>query len=238
MDETWLRQAIAEAVGTFVLVFLTVLVVAVGVGATPNALTYGLVVGGLVAGLNHISGGHFNPAITLGLLLCQQIDVMSAAVYWLAQCVGAVLGAVSVMFAVDRDAVAAAAPAIATDLSVGGAIAIEAVATFVLVLVMMTMVIDQRSSFPAYPFAVGLTIVAANLATRPLTGGVFNPAKGLGPALVGGEWDGLAAWLAGPLVGAFLAWALYWFSFSDRERKPRHPFPEPVPPPADPLLLP
>ncbi|WP_162606165.1 MIP/aquaporin family protein [Jiangella asiatica] len=239
MSDAWIRNAVAEAVGAFILVTSTLLVV--GAGATPRALTYGLVVVGLVVGLGHVSGGHFNPAITLAMLLDRKIDVLGAAAYWIAQFAGAALGAVTVMLTTDREVVEAGTPRIADAMDVGGAIVLEAIFTFAIVLVVFCSVVDERAPLSAYPFGIGMTVAVGAFATDALTGGALNPAKGFGPAVVSGEWDAVAAWLAGPIIGAALAWAFYRFVIAPPGNTPafgrrRPTYPEPVPPPGPSLL--
>lgn len=219
MADNWLRKAAVEAIGTFVLVFVVVMVLGVGQLATLTVLTYGFVVAGLVAALGHVSGGHFNPAITLAMLLAKKIDAVGAATYWVAQFAGAVVGALVVWASTSRDAVAIGTPVVDEELiSMTGGVVVEAVATFLLVLVFFGTVVDERSPISAYPFAIGLTVLAAHAPLLPLTRGALNPARGFGPAVVSGEWGGLAAWLVGPLAGAVLAWVVYRFVISEPKR--------------------
>ena len=153
------------------------------------------------------------------------------------QFAGAALGALVVMLAVDDEGVAAGTPMINENLvNVGGAVALEAVATFILVLVFFGTVVDERAPVSVYPFAIGGVVIAGNGALLATTGGALNPARGFGPAVVSGEWDAVASWLAGPLIGAVLAWALYAFVISDREPSSKNTFPQPVPPPGPSLL--
>ncbi|MGH8828436.1 MAG: MIP/aquaporin family protein [Jiangellaceae bacterium] len=216
MPDTWLRNAVAEAIGTFALCFVGLLVVASGADLTAVALANGVIILVFVAALGHVSGGHFNPAITLGMFLGRKIDIQGAAVYWAAQVIGALAASLVVLLATDRAAVAAGTPVIADGVSIFWAIVLEAVATFFLVLVVFGTVVDQRAPLSAYPFAIGLAITAGVFAIGPFTGGALNPARGFGPALVSGEWGGTAAWLIGPLVGGVLAWAVFEYVIMSR----------------------
>lgn len=237
MVDVWLRNAVAEAIGTMALVFVTVMVLGVSGLATPAALSYGFIVAALVASLGHVSGGHFNPAITVAMFLAKKIDAVGALVYVVAQFAGGALGALIIMLSVDDRAVAAGTPHINEDVvNVGGAVALEAVATFVLVMVVFGAVFDERSPVSVYPFAIGGAVLAGNAGLLQVTGGALNPARGFGPALVSGEWDALAAWLAGPIIGAVLAWAVYQFVIAERQPASKKTFPEPVPPPGPSLL--
>ncbi len=217
MPDTWVRNAVAEAVGVFALCFVGILAISSGTELTGIALATGLSIAVMVAALGHVSGGHFNPAITLGLFLGRKIDLPMAVVYWVAQLMGGLVAALLIALVTDTEVVAFGTPTIADGLGVGWAIVLEAVATFFLVLVVFGTVVDRRAPASVYPFAIGLTITAGILAIGSYTGGALNPARGFGPALVGGEWGGTAAWLFGPLIGGALAWALHEYVLTPRE---------------------
>jgi len=105
MPDTWIRNAVAEAIGIFTLVFVGVLAIANEVDLTGAALAQGLAIAVMVAALGHVSGGHFNPAITLGLFLGRKIDLPMAIVYWVAQLLGGLLAALVVALATSTDVV-------------------------------------------------------------------------------------------------------------------------------------
>ncbi|NEE01719.1 aquaporin [Phytoactinopolyspora halotolerans] len=213
MPQVWARNAVAEALGAFVLTFVAILTASTDGTLTPYALSQGLAIAVLVAALGHISGGHFNPAVTLAILLNRRIDLVGASVYWAAQLAGGLLAALAVLGILSQDAVAAAAPDPSTggDLNLAGAVALEALAVLLVVVAVFGTIVDQRAPFSAYPLAIGFSYVAGIYAIGGLTGGALNPARALGPALVGAEWAGTVAWLAGPLIGAVAAWAVYEF---------------------------
>jgi MIP family channel proteins len=217
MPDTWIRNAVAEALGVFALCFIGIMAINGANDLTGIALAQGLAIGVMVAALGHVSGGHFNPAVTLGLLLGRKIDAPMAGVYWAAQLLGGVIAAVVVWLTVSREAVAFGTPALADDVNVLEGIVLEMIATFFLVLVIYGTVIDRRAPASVYPFAIGLTITIGILALGAFTGGAMNPARGFGPALVGGEWGGTLAWLIGPLLGGVAAWALHTYVLTPRE---------------------
>src|SRR5919106_6923931 len=162
MPETWIRNAVAEAIGIFTLVFVGVLAVS-NVDLTGAALAQGLAIAVMVAALGHVSGGHFNPAITLGLFLGRKIDLPMAIVYWVAQLLGGLVAALVVALATSTDVVEIGTPTLGDDTGVGWGIVLEIVATFFLVLVVFGTVVDRRAPASVYPFAIGLTITAAIL---------------------------------------------------------------------------
>jgi MIP family channel proteins len=195
------------------------------VDLTGVALAQGLVVAVMVAALGHVSGGHFNPAVTLAFLLGRRIDPAMAVVYWAAQLIGGLLAAVIVAWTVGRGAVATGTPILADDVNPFAGIVLEAVAAFFLVLVFLGTVVDRRAPATVYPLAIGLTVAVGIYATGTFTGGALNPARAFGPALVGGEWGGTAAWLIGPLLGGVLAWAVYEYLISPRPEITKHAAP-------------
>jgi MIP family channel proteins len=209
MTETVLPKAVAELIGAFTLVFVGVLASANGASLIGVGFANGLAIAVMVAAMGHVSGGHFNPAVTFAFWLSNRISGVQAGVYWAAQLFGSLLAALIVAGLLSRDAVGEGTPQLAEDINVMSGIVAEAVATFFLVLVIFGTVLDRRAPASVYPLAIGLTITAGILAIGPLTGGALNPARGFGPALVSGEWGALGAWLIGPLLGGALAWAVY-----------------------------
>jgi MIP family channel proteins len=220
MTGTWVPNAVAEAIGSFVLCFVVVLAISGGADLTGLALAYGLAMLILVAALGHVSGGHFNPAITLAFLVARRIDTAMAGIYWAAQLLGGVVAAVIVAVTVSRDAVALGTPTLADGVNPLVGIVLEAIATFVVVLVVFGTVLDRRAPATVYPVAIGLSVTAGVYAIGAFTGAALNPARAFGPALVGGEWGGVAAWLIGPLLGGLLAWAVHEYVIAPRSDVP------------------
>jgi MIP family channel proteins len=226
MPPTWVPNAVAEAIGAFTLCFAGILVINSGAAdLTGVALAQGLAIAVMVAALGHVSGGHFNPAVTLAFLLGRRIDPVMAAIYWAAQFVGGLVAAVLVAWTVGRGAVGTGTPILAGDVNALVGIVLEAIATFLLVLVIFGTVVDRRAPATVYPLAIGLTFAVGIYAVGPFSGGALNPARGFGPALVGGEWGGVAAWLIGPLLGGVLAWAVYEYVLNPRPKLTEHAAP-------------
>ncbi|HYZ20488.1 MAG TPA: MIP family channel protein [Gaiellaceae bacterium] len=210
------RRSAAEFVGTFALVFVGAGAVLsagpeAGAGNLEIALAHGLVIGVMVSAVGHISGGHFNPAITLGMLLTRRISVVLGVVYWLVQLGGAALAALLLKWIFPADTEAAlGAPARGGGIDVGPALVVEAVLTFFLVWVVFATLVDPRGTYTAIAgLAVGFVIAFDMLMGGPLTGAAMNPARAFGPELVANTWDDFWIWYIGPLAGGAIAALLY-----------------------------
>jgi MIP family channel proteins len=212
-----LRPLVAEFIGVFILVFIGGGAIIVNtyragsVGLLGIAVAHGLALGLAVTAALASSGGHINPAITVGLWSIGRIDLRKAALYVVAQLAGAVLAALVLKLAFPGGAGEVAqygALTIASETTMGQAMIIEGVLTFFLALSVMGTVVD-----PAAPrlggWGVGLTLLFCILAGGPLTGAALNPARAFGPALVAGFWTGHLAYWIGPIVGAVVAMQVY-----------------------------
>jgi aquaporin Z len=219
------RKAIAEFVGTFTLIFI-------GAGAIIStgggdllliALAHGLAIGVMVSALARISGGHFNPAVTLGALAGRQITARLALVYWAFQLLGALVAALA-LFAIFPSSVwqpshlgtpaLGTTPGLSWNVSVGTGILVEAVLTFLLVFVVYGTGMDPKGTFNAVGgFAIGLTITVDILMGGPLTGAAMNPARWFGPAVVSQFFDNWYVYWIGPFVGAVIAGLVYARAF-------------------------
>jgi len=210
------RRAAAEFVGTFALVFVgagAVLVAAptLGAGNLDIALAHGLVIAVMVSAVGHISGGHFNPAITLGFLVTGRLSPLVAGAYWVAQFLAAVAGAALLkwIFAGDTEATLGA-PAVGPGVQPEAALIVEAILTFFLVWVVFATAADPRGTFKSIAgLAIGLTITFDILLGGPLTGAAMNPARAFGPQLFSREWDDFWIWYVGPLAGGVLGALAY-----------------------------
>jgi MIP family channel proteins len=218
MFEDALRRAVAEFVGAFALIFI-------GVGSivTANsihdpsligvAIAHGVTIAVMVSAVGHISGGHFNPAVTVGFLITRRIKPALAVLYWLSQFGGAALAALLVRDLLPRassDAVKLGVPALGGGVDAGAGFALEAIFTFFLVWVVFATAVDPRGTFKSIAgLAIGLTITLDILFGGPLTGAAMNPARAFGPQLVGSHWSHAWVWYAGPVLGAAVAAAMY-----------------------------
>jgi MIP family channel proteins len=213
MNDSPARALTAEAIGTFALCFIGILAINTdaitgGTGTASLAtiaLAHGLTILVMVAALGAISGGHFNPAVTAGFVATGRMAPARGAQYVAAQVAGAALASLLIAFLFGREVVAAGTPAMAGNVHpVGGAV-VEAVTTFFLVLVIFGTAVDDRAPKSLFPIAIGLTVALDIMATGPITGAAMNPARVLGPALVGGMWDAHWVYWVGPLAGGIAA---------------------------------
>jgi aquaporin Z len=210
MDQSPLRRGVAEFIGTFTLIFI-------GGGAgiisghdiVAVGLANGLAIGIMVSNLGHISGGHFNPAITLGFFATRRITRMLAAVYWASQLAGAIIAALILRWLFKNPAFLASVPH-PVKTSDFHALVIEGILTFFLVWAVWATAVDPGGAFKAIAgLAIGLTITIDVFMGGPVTGAAMNPARAFGPELVGNFWGGGWIYWIGPIVGALVAAFLY-----------------------------
>ena len=226
MRDSW-RHFAAEFIGTFALVFvgsgaiMTARMSQSPAGLVEVALAHGLILGVMVSALMRISG-HFNPAVTLGILVTRRIDAMMAALYIVAQILGAVAAGYALK-ATFPDAIFAATrgggQAIALDVSGGQAFLLEAIATFFLAFVVFGTAIDPRGP-KIGGLAIGFVVAADILVIGPLTGASMNPARSFGPAVASGVYEAQLLYWFAPITGAVVASLLYEFLFMRRGREP------------------
>ncbi len=225
MAEGWSERAVAEFVGTFTLIFVGVGAIALGADLTGVAFAHGLAIAVMVSAVGHISGGHFNPAITFGFLVTRRIEPVLAGIYWVAQLAGAVAAALLVKWLFPGDALGSGVPSVHAVGSFEAAV-LEAILTFFLVWVVFATAADPRGTFTSIAgLAIGLTITMDIFAGGRLTGGAMNPARAFGPQLAGGHWANAWVWSVGPLAGGAVAALAYEWLYLRTLR------PEPVGPP-------
>jgi aquaporin NIP len=205
------RALVAEAVGSFALVFFgcgAIMVDTDGtdLGIVGVSLAFGLVVMAMVYALGHISGAHLNPAVTLGFALGRHFPVARLPVYWAAQVSGALVAALLLRVSLgDVADVGATAPSGSDAQS----FVWEVILATALLLVVMAVATDTRAVGEAAAIAIGGTIALASLVGGPISGASLNPARSLGPALVSGEVGPLWIYLSAPLVGGAVGTILY-----------------------------
>ena len=226
-----LRRGVAEFVGTFTLIFVGCgsIVATHGSNLTAIGLAHGLAIGVMACAVGHISGGHFNPAITLGFVVTRRIESRLAATYWFSQFVAAALAAYLLTALLPQsqvDAVDLGVPALGPGISGGSGLVIEAVLTFFLVWVVFATAVDPRGAFSVISgLAIGFTITLDIYIGGPFTGAAMNPARAFGPELVQNVWSSAWVWYVGPALGGVAAALLYEYLYL------RPVAPEPVGPP-------
>ncbi len=226
MQDAW-RHFLAEFIGTFALVFIgSGAIIHARVTGSPTGLleiafAHGLILVVMVSALMRISG-HFNPAVTIAMLVTRRIDAMMAGLYIVAQVLGAVAAGYALKGAVSDAAFAATRGGgltIALDVTAGQAFMVEAIATFFLVFVVFGTVVDSRGP-KIGGLAIGFVVAADILAIGPLTGASMNPARSFGPAVASGIYEAQLLYLLAPIVGALVAGLLYEYLFMRRGREP------------------
>ena len=215
------QKLIAEFVGTFALIFFGAgsictdqyLHATGGIGLLAIALAHGLAIGLMVSAMGHISGGHFNPAVSIGLWVTKRISTVDTILYWAAQLAGATAAAFLLKVVVPEEtwrAVSLGTPALARDFPVWAGMSLEAVTTFFLVWMVFATAVDEKGVFKSIAgFGIGLSITLGILVAGPLTGAALNPARAFGPALAATHWAHQGVYWVGPLAGGFLAGLLY-----------------------------
>ncbi|MCC7104601.1 MAG: aquaporin [Chloroflexi bacterium] len=175
-------------------------------------LAHGLGIGVMIAAAGHISGGVYNPAITVGLVATRKLPVMKGVYYIVAQLLGGVVAALLLKVLFPADAVNAtklAVPALGAGVSPLQGVGIEFILTFFLQFVIFGTAIDKRGPATIAGLAIGLTIAMDVFAAGPLTGAAMNPARSFGPALIQGAWADQWVWWVGPILGALAAALLH-----------------------------
>ncbi len=245
MDYDPLRRGFAEFVGTFTLIFIgagsslaiikllapalrqggDIASVYTGFTLVGVALANGLAIGVMVSAMGHISGGHFNPAITLGFFLTRRLAPVLAVTYWAVQFAGAAAAAILLRWIFPetvRNLANLGAPALGSGVSHWQGFVVEIVLTFFLVWVVFATAADPGGSFKSIAgLAIGLMISIDVLMGGPLTGAAMNPARAFGPELVQSHWANCWVWYAGPFVGGAIAALLYDWLYL----RPLRPFP-------------
>ena len=206
MEQDVFRRGVAEFIGAFTLIFIGG---GAGIVSGQNivavALANGLAIGIMVSNLGHISGGHFNPAITLSFLATRRMKLSIAVVYWIAQFGGAVAAAAILRGLFTRSLFLGAVPS-AASFGAGKGVVVETILTFFLVWAVYATAVDPRGVFKSVAgLTIGLTITIDVLMGGPLTGAAMNPARAFGPELVGNFWPTAWIYYVGPAAGGLIA---------------------------------
>jgi aquaporin NIP len=205
------RALVAEAIGTFALVFAGAGAVVVDartheLGHVGVAITFGLVIMAMIYAVGHISGAHFNPAVSFAFALTRHFPWPRVAAYWAAQLAGALLAAALIRGSLGSDAhVGSTVPSG----SQGQSFLWELVLTFFLMFVIMAAATDTRAVGEAAAIAIGATVGLDAMFGGPISGASMNPARSIGPAIVSGNLHALWLYVVAPLAGATLGALAY-----------------------------
>jgi MIP family channel proteins len=204
MEPRLARSLLAEAIGTFALVFAGCGAIMVdakthALGHVGVAISFGLVIMVMIYAVGHISGAHFNPAVTLAFATSRHFPALRVPAYWAAQLAGALTAALILRGSLGDVAHVGATLPSGSD---GQALLWEGVLTFFLMFVIIAVATDTRAVGAAAAIAIGGTVGLDALFGGPVTGASMNPARSFGPALVSGTWTDFWVYLAGPILGA------------------------------------
>ncbi len=229
-----LRAWLAEAIGTYALVFFGPLSIILSVAYFGSVLTipalvvialaHGAAIGLMVYTFGHVSGCHINPAVTISMLVTRRINIKDGIGYIISQLIGAVIAAATLKVILPDlgDKVhfgTQGGPSAIIHNSVASGFAIEAILTFFLVTVIFMTVVHKKAPAGMYGLAIGGMIFLIHLVGVPLTGASVNPARTFGPALISGFWDYHWMYWAAPIVGAVIAGLVMNYIFVKKAEK-------------------
>ncbi|CAH1273790.1 AQP8 [Branchiostoma lanceolatum] len=225
--ETYVMPCIAEFVGLVIFVFIGTMVT--GNTAAGNlwlisiALAHGLTIALLIVSIGHISGGHLNPAVTLGITIAGGVTVLQGICYVISQLLGAMVGAAFTRAILPNTTYAACsggAHAMGGGVSITGAIVCESLLTMILVLTVLLSTVDSSTTGKALPpLAIGLAVLVGILAGGPFSGASMNPARAFGPAVAAGVWKNHYVWWVGPVIGGLVAGFIYRVFLASADRR-------------------
>jgi aquaporin Z len=214
MKKSWLKNSVVEFVGTFALIFVGAgsIIATGGQNLVAIALAHGLAIGLMVAAAGHISGGVYNPSLTVGLMAARRIPIGRGAYYIVAQLLGATVAALALKVLFSSAAVAAVnlgTPAVGAGVGTAAAVLAEIIMTFFLMYSVFGVAVDLRGARAIAGLVIGLTITMDIFVGGGLTGAAMNPARWFGPAIVQGAFDNWWLYWVAPIIGAVGA-ALLW----------------------------
>lgn len=208
------RRWIAELIGTFFLVLIgpgaAMVNAASGgtIGHAGVALAFAFVIVAMIHAVGHLSGAHLNPAVTLAFWSVRRFPAREVIPYIVAQCFGAILASLSLYAILGHvGRMGATVPSI----PVGAAFGMEWLLSFALMFVIMAVATDERVADGFAAIAVGLTVGFCAMMGGPLTGASMNPARSLGPAVVGGIWTAHWIYWVAPITATIVAARVYDF---------------------------
>lgn len=220
MNRELIRRSVAELVGTFALVTAGcgAIMVNAQTGALTHvgiALTFGFIITVMIAATGHISGAHFNPAVTIAFAVTRHFPWREVMYYVVAQVLGAVLGAITLRFLFGDVALMGATIPAGSALQ---SFSLEVLLTAVLMFVIISVATDTRAIGTPAALAIGLTVALDAMWGGPISGASMNPARSFGPSLIAGMWENQWIYWLAPVVGAMIGAALYqWLREPQKE---------------------
>lgn len=214
MEAPLSKRLAAEVVGTFGFFFIAFCAIVTLATQGPTSIQpigiaagFGFALAAMIFALGHVSGGHYNPAVTAGLAGSGRFPAAEVVPYWVAQLVGGLLASLLIRVVFNRVVLKAVLTGPGRGVNNGKALTLEIVVTFLFILVVATVAIDPRAPWSGVfaPFAIGLFIFTAISSVGPLSGGSYNPARSLCPAIVTGDFNDVWIYIVGPLAGGALA---------------------------------
>ena len=213
-------RLLAEFVGTFALIFIgagSIMTMAqwdpTGGALVGIAAAHGFVIAVMVTAVGHVSGGHFNPAVSTALLVTRRLKPVEWAAYVVVPLVGATVAALALSVLYDtviKDKTGLGTPSLAAGHTTGQGLLLEGILTFFLVFTVFAVAVDGRGAFKIVAgLPIGFVIFFDILMGGPTTGGAMNPARWFGPALVSGNWSNGWLYIIGPIVGGIIAAVIY-----------------------------
>ena len=201
-----MRAITAEFLGTFALVFFGCGAIANGLPPTSVALAFGLVIAVMIYAFGHVSGAHFNPAVSIAFGIGRHLPWSKVAAYASAQILGATIAAIALRATLGPDADLGVTQPAGSDIQ---SFAWEVVLTFFLMVVITAVATDIRAVGQAAALAIGGTVALGALVGGPISGASMNPARSIGPAIVSGDLAHLWIYIAAPILGASLGTLAY-----------------------------
>ena len=215
------QKLVAEFLGTFALVFFSAGAICTerflqgaGGGLLASALASGLAIAVMSIAFGHVSGAHFNPAVTIGFWITKRLSTMEVLGYWIAQMLGGIVAAFCLKAMLPREdawqPALGGTPDLVRDFTRLPAMGLEALITFFLVLIYFaTTSEDNIDSRSLSGLAVGLVYSIGILVAAPFTGAALNPARAFGPALASTHWSNQGVYWVGPIAGGCVAGLIY-----------------------------
>ncbi|XP_042545772.1 aquaporin-8 [Dipodomys spectabilis] len=224
--ERFLQPCLVELLGSALFIFigcLSVIENGADTGRLQPALAHGLALGLMIATLGNISGGHFNPAVSLGAMLIGGLHVMMLIPYWISQLCGGLIGAALAKAVSPEErfwnASGAAFVTVRGQEQVAAALGAEIIMTTLLVLAVCMGAINEKTRGPLAPFSIGFSVTVDILAGGMISGACMNPARAFGPAVVAGHWTFHWIYWLGPLLAGLFVGLIIRFFIGDSKTR-------------------